>query len=100
VEQAAGWYPDPECEGASTAQLRYWNGGAWTTNFADPGKLSVDPSTERIEPWALLMSVLPLIGIVGGGIAMLKGKRRNGRLMMMIGFGTFLVLAIVSGRGS
>jgi hypothetical protein len=54
-------------------------------------------SPERIEPWALVISVLPLIGIAGGAIALARGKRRNGRLMILIGVASFIAFATLSG---
>jgi hypothetical protein len=91
----AGWYPDPASEDVSTAQLRYWNGKVWTKDTADTADVAVGPSPERIEPWALVISLLPLVGIVGGAISIARGKRRNGRLMILIGLGSLLLLSLL-----
>lgn len=51
---------------------------------------------DPIEPLALLISVVPLIGIVGGIISWRRGKVRNGRWMVAIGVVSLIVLAIVT----
>lgn len=50
---------------------------------------------ERIEPLALVIAVLPLIGIVGGLIALVKGKKRTGGRMILIGIASFVALGLV-----
>lgn len=57
---------------------------------------TADLRPERIEPWALVISVLPLIGVIGGVISLARGKRRNGLLMILIGVCSFVVLSGLS----
>lgn len=66
----------------------------WTTDMVDDaGVLNVADETERIEPLALVISMLPLIGLVGGAISLARGKRRNGWLMILIGICSFVILS-------
>ncbi len=44
----AGWYPDP----AGTAQLRYWDGGAWTEHTAPQQTPATDPAPSPAPPAA------------------------------------------------
>jgi len=60
----AGWYPDPQ----NPAQQRYWDGGAWTDLFHQPGQpypagpeLKAPPGTDWNTPWIWLIVVLPII---------------------------------------
>lgn len=62
----AGWYPDPETPG----QQRYWDGNAWTQNFA-PGAAPPAPQTSATKkpvykrPWFIVIAVLFGLGVLG-----------------------------------
>lgn len=89
----AGWYPDPSRPDA--ASLRYWDGAAWTSQTG-PGAAPVAvPDKQRIEPWALVISVIPLIGLIGGAVSMVKGKTLTGGLMIAVGAASWLVMQLV-----
>jgi hypothetical protein len=59
------------------------------------GGVPAPPDSEAWEPWALVLSLLPLIGLAGGAIALVKGKRRNGVAMIAIGLASFVALSLV-----
>jgi Protein of unknown function (DUF2510) len=96
MDAPAGWYPEPTTASNDVPMLRFWD-GAWTAQTA-PGMDGEPPAAvdrQRIEPWALVLSLLPLICILGGAISMIKGKTRTGGLMMLIGFTSLIVLQLV-----
>jgi Protein of unknown function (DUF2510) len=88
--------------------LRYWDGVVWTEHQAPqvaashpypatqphPAMPAV-PEPQRIEPWALVISLLPLIGIVGGIISMVKGKTLTGGLMILVGVSSMFALQLL-----
>ena len=55
----------------------------------------VSSSRERIEPWALVLSMLPLIGLVGGAISLARGKPRNGLAMIAVGVASLVALSLL-----
>jgi hypothetical protein len=65
----AGWYPDP----ANTGQQRYWDGTAWTDQFA-PGAAPNVPSTAAAKKpfykrtWFIVLAVLVGLGVIGNVI--------------------------------
>lgn len=61
----AGWYPDPENAG----QQRYWDGNAWTDNFA-PGTVAAPAAAGTKKPiykrpWFIVLAVLIGLGVIG-----------------------------------
>jgi hypothetical protein len=93
----AGWYPEPTPETDGVPMLRFWDGDAWTPQTAPATAWAPAAAVDRqrIEPWALVLAVLPLIGIVGGAISMIRGRTRTGGLMMLIGFASLVLLQLV-----
>lgn len=69
----AGWYPDPENSG----QQRYWDGNAWTQNFAPgstPAAAAVPAAAKKPfykRTWFIVVAVL--IGLAGVG-SMIDGS--------------------------
>lgn len=62
----AGWYPDPESPG----QQRYWDGNAWTENFAPGGVAPVPSASAAKKPiykraWFIVVAVLIGLGVIG-----------------------------------
>lgn len=57
--------------------------------------VAVSSGGERIEPWALVLSLLPLIGLAGGAISLMRGKPRNGAAMIVIGVASLVVLSLL-----
>ncbi|MHB1136470.1 MAG: Ltp family lipoprotein [Coriobacteriia bacterium] len=62
----AGWYPDPENSG----QQRYWDGNAWTENFAPGGAAAVPATPAAKKPiykraWFIVVAVLIGLGVIG-----------------------------------
>jgi len=61
----AGWYPDPE----NSEQQRYWDGMAWTDNFA-PGSASAGPVVPPLNrpfykrAWFIVLVVLIGVGVL------------------------------------
>ena len=61
MQQPPGWYPNP----ADAAQLRWWDGNAWTDHTAprggwsQPGWAVTPTPRRRIWPWI----VFPLVGV-------------------------------------
>lgn len=53
------------------------------------------PDRERIEPLALVLSLLPLIGLAGGAISLVRGKPRNGVAMIIVGVASLVVLSLL-----
>jgi len=45
-EFAANWYPDPN----GRAELRYWDGQAWTDHISNGGVQGTDPFTSSGQP--------------------------------------------------
>ena len=61
----AGWYPDPENSG----QQRYWDGNAWTENFAPGGASPAPAATAAKKPiyqriWFIVVAVLIGLGVI------------------------------------
>lgn len=95
----AGWYPDPTPAQPGVASLRYWDGLAWTAQTG-PAVAAAAPAVavreeQKIEPLALVIAVIPLVGIIGGAIAMVKGKTLTGGLMILIGGVSWVFLQYV-----
>lgn len=65
----AGWYPDPKNPG----QQRYWDGSAWTSNFA-PGSAAAAPAAGAVKKplykrtWFVVVAVLIGLGLIGNMI--------------------------------
>lgn len=62
----AGWYPDPE----SSGQQRYWDGNAWTENYAPGGASPAPTAVTAKKPlykrtWFIVIAVLIGIGVIG-----------------------------------
>jgi hypothetical protein len=61
----AGWYPDP----GHTGQQRYWDGSAWTENYA-PGNTEAAPTAGGSKkpvyrrPWFIVVAVLVGLGVI------------------------------------
>jgi hypothetical protein len=51
------------------------------------------PKSERVVTWALVASLIPIIGFAGGVVAMFKGWRRTGRYMILIALAVNLLYA-------
>jgi len=84
-----GWYPDPTPATLEFPWLRYWDGGAWTAEVR-----AIVP--ERVEPMALLIAIVPLIGLLGGLLVVARpGKRLTGLLMMAVGAASWVVIQAV-----
>ena len=66
----AGWFPDPT---------------------PGPDGAALDRSQE-IEPWALVIALVPVVGIAGGAIAMARGKQLTGFLMIAVGIASTIIL--------
>jgi len=61
----AGWYPDPDNAG----QQRYWDGSAWTENFA-PAAPAAPAAAGAKKPlykrtWFIVVAVLIGLGVIG-----------------------------------
>ena len=83
-----GWYPDPQ-----GYRQRYWDGHAWTHNFAP------FPSPQRSEArpgdWiggVLLSLLVPLVGLIAGTVYISKGgsKKQVGLMCICISAAMFL----------
>lgn len=62
----AGWYPDPENAG----QQRYWDGTAWTQNFAPLSAPEVPTPVAAKKPiykrtWFIVVAVIIALGVIG-----------------------------------
>lgn len=60
----AGWYPDPR----DPAQTRFWTGTAWSSlaQVVTPGiPPRVPKSTEVMTPWIWLITLVPLLTVIG-----------------------------------
>lgn len=66
----AGWFPEPTPgpDGAATER------------------------SKEIEPWALLIALVPVVGIAGGALAMARGKQLTGFLMIAVGVASTIIL--------
>jgi hypothetical protein len=64
-----------------------------TPHASDP--IPASSGGERIEPWALVLALLPLIGLAGGVISLFRGKPRNGLAMIAIGLASLVVLSLL-----
>jgi Protein of unknown function (DUF2510) len=95
----AGWYPDPQAHGQ-----RYWDGRAWTHNFAP----FADPpgSRARAGDWiggVLLSLLVPLIGLIAGAVYISKGgtKKQVGVMCVCLSGAMFLIwFVMLSAEGS
>ncbi len=87
----AGWYPDPTP--AHGPALRFWDGSAWTGEVA-PALASPDSvrDAQRVEWLALVIAVIPLVGLVGGTVSLVRGRLLTGGLMVAIGLASSLAL--------
>lgn len=72
----AGWYPVPG------GRLRWWNGTAWTEDFA-PGNPSQDPDSPMTSTAITGIAFALLIPVIGFfiGIALIAAKDRHGGLV-------------------
>ncbi len=69
----SGFQPQP---GGGSPLLRYWNGESWT-EYVAPGSPPAPLTTaqpQKVEWLALVLSLSPLIGILGGLISMARGS--------------------------
>jgi len=62
----AGWYPDPENAG----QQRYWDGNAWTENFAPGTPVAATAASAPKKPvykrtWFIVIAVILGLGVIG-----------------------------------
>ena len=99
METPAGWYPDPSTAPQTVGMMRYWDGAEWTARVAPGAAYApvLEREHQRIEPWALFIALLPLVGILGGAIALIKGNRLNGSLMILIGLSSAVLLQVLRG---
>ena len=77
----AGWYPDPQL----AATQRFWDGNRWTEQVAPlppPGQAA---EKEKLDVLAIVLAVIPLIGVVAGLVLLMKHKPRNGGIMIAVG---------------
>ncbi len=56
-----------------------------------PDGAAVDRSQE-IEPWALVIALVPVVGIAGGALAMARGRQLTGFLMIAVGVASTIIL--------
>lgn len=97
----AGWYPDPE----GKPMLRYWDGGAWTEQFAPmgsggaPGQLGVhvtyDAEGRQVSPSSRLAATLLCFFLgVFGVHRFYVGKVGTG-VLMLVTFGGLGIWALI-----
>jgi len=88
VTAPPGWYPDPH-----GYRQRYWDGRAWTHNFAP------FPSAQRSEARAgdwiggvLLSLIVPLVGLIAGAVYIGKGWSKKQVGLMCVGLSAAMFL--------
>ena len=94
-----GWYDD-----GTVGMERYWDGQAWTSDFAPTGS-SVDVGHVATRgDWiggVLLSVIMPVIGLVAGLVYVVKGGERAKCGWMCVGLsavmGLVYVLAVAAG---
>jgi hypothetical protein len=55
-----------------------------------------EPKSQRVLPWALVISLIPVVGFAGGAFAIVKGWRRTGRYMILIALAINLLYAVAT----
>ena len=81
----AGWYPNPD----NAAELRWWDGKAWSAHTAAPGTVTQAPATTA----AKAPRRIPISTWVGVALAVIFGLSA-----MSTGIGGFLVYGLTALR--
>lgn len=64
---------------------------SWFTD-PTPGPGGAAARPQEIEPWALVIALVPIVGILGGVIAFVRGRQLTGGLMVAVGTASTIIL--------
>lgn len=86
-----GWHPDP----TRVADLRYWNGKAWTDHTREHGKSQVSP----LAFWGIVAGLLlPILGVVIAIILFVRSEVGPGiGVLVASGLGFVIAAAYLAG---